>query len=263
MTAASRSQMFASADNYDRYIGRYSRALARELIAGAQVAPGQRVLDVGCGPGALTGELAALLGSDHVAAIDPSPSFVEVCRERHPGVRVEIAAAELIPFEDRSFDAAIAQLVVHFMTDAPSGVEEMKRVTKPGGAVAAATWDYADGMVLIRRFWEAAVAIDPSAEAVQGGRTRYTNADELGSLWREAGLLGVEVEGVTVSATYANFEDLWTPLANGAGPAGAYAVALTDEHRAALKAELRQRLGVDEAPFELTARAWVATGRVA
>ena len=186
--------MFTSVDAYDRYVGRYSRALARVLIARAQVQRGQRVLDVGCGPGALTGELAALLGNDHVAAIDPSASFVEACRERYPDVHVEIAAAEAIPFEDGAFDASIAQLVVHFMTDAPAGVGEMKRVTKSGGAIAAATWDYADKMLLIRCFWDAALATDPSAESVQGRNPRYSNAEDLGGLWRDAGLTDVEVE---------------------------------------------------------------------
>ena len=263
MTDSSRRQMFSSVDAYDRYVGRYSRALARELMARAAVVPGQRVLDVGCGPGALTGELAAVLGSDHVAGIDPSPEFVDACRERYPGVQVEVAVAESIPFDDRAFDAAIAQLVVHFMTDAPAGVEEMKRVTKPGGALAAATWDYKKQMLLLRNFWDAAIAVDGGAAAVEQRNPPYCTPEELGGLWRGAGLLDVEVGAAVVSASYDNFEDLWAPFEVGVGPGGAYTVSLTDDGRAALKTEFQRRLGVGDEPFELTARAWVATGRVA
>jgi SAM-dependent methyltransferase len=244
---------------YDRFVGRYGRALGRELIAFAGVQEGSSAVDVGCGPGPLTTELAALLGADRVAAADPSEAFAAACRSRLPGVRVEVAAAEALPFADGEFDHALAQLVVNFMADAGRGVGEMARVTRPGGSVTAAVWDYGGGMTLLRGFWDAALAIDP--EAADEARTmRFATPDELGALWREAGLADVSTSSADVAARYEGFDDLWEPFEAGIGPAGAYTVALDDDRRAALKAELRRRLDAGDEPFSLTARAWLVRG---
>jgi ubiquinone/menaquinone biosynthesis C-methylase UbiE len=252
------------AEAYDRHIGRYSPKLARALIAAAGVRTGRRALDVGCGPGALTTELVALLGHERVAAVEPSVPFAEACRRRLPGVQVEVAPAEELPFEDGTFHHALAQLVLNFMTDPPAGLREMQRVTHRGGTVAAAVWDYAGEMTLLRRFWDAAVALDPSAAEHDEGRSRpLCTPDELRELWSAAGLAEVRVVPVVVAAAYDSFEDLWQPLELGVGPAGAYAASLAPEQQAALKDEVRRRLGVGDDPFRLSARAWIATGRVA
>jgi SAM-dependent methyltransferase len=254
----------APAQAYDRLVGRYSPALARALIAAAGVRAGERALDVGCGPGALTGELVAVLGAAHVAAIEPSPVFAAACRARHPGVEVAEGPGERLAFGDASFHHALAQLVVNFMTDPAAGVAEMRRVTRPGGTVAAAVWDYAGEMTLLRRFWDAAIALDPAAAELDEGRCMpFCEPASLAALWTGAGLADVAVAEAVVGARYDDFEDLWRPLEQGVAPAGAYAVALAPERRAALKDELRRRLGAGEEPFELTARAWVVTGRVA
>ena len=251
------------AEAYDRHVGRYSRELAQALIAAAEVRAGRRALDVGCGPGALTAELVGLLGEDQVAAIDPSMPFVEACLTRLPGVQVEAGPAEALPFENAAFDHALAQLVVNFMTDPRAGVGEMVRVTRPGGTVAGAVWDYAGEMTLLRRFWDVAVAADPSAADLDEGRCMpFCAPDELAGLWSAAGLAEVSVVPAVVTARYEGFQDLWEPLERGVGPSGAHAASLAAEQRAAVKEELRRRLGVGDAPFELTARAWIATGRV-
>jgi SAM-dependent methyltransferase len=253
----------APADAYDRHIGRYSRELARALIAAAGVRPGSRALDVGCGPGALTTELAELVGAEQVTAVDPSTPFVEACRQRLPGITVSVAGAEALPFADASFDVALAQLVVNFVADPPAGVREMRRVTRPGGTVAAAVWDYAGEMTLLRRFWDAAVALDPAAADRDEGRCMpFCTAGELRGLLSDAGLASVSVAPAEVSAGYAGFEDLWLPLEAGVAPSGAYAASLPAERRDELKSELRRRLGVGDEPFRLTARAWLATGVV-
>jgi SAM-dependent methyltransferase len=251
----------APADAYDRYVGRYSGELARALIAAAGVDPEWTVLDVGCGPGALTAELAMMVGAGSVAAVEPSEPFAAACRERVPGARVEIAPAEALPFADGTFDGALAQLVVNFMADPRAGVGEMRRVTRPGGTVAAAVWDYAGEMTLVRAFWDAARALDPSAERADERHMAYCTPDGLGGLWTAAGLTGVGVGPVTVEAGYDGFADLWGPLEQGVGPAGAYTVALAPDARTALHDELRGRLGAGDAPFRLTARAWIVTGR--
>jgi SAM-dependent methyltransferase len=252
-----------AADAYDRYIGRYAPELAAALISAAGVQPGQRALDVGCGPGALTAALAELLGAERVAAVDPSEPFAEACAARVEGARVELAAAEALPFGDGSYDAVLSQLVVNFMSDAPAGVREMRRVTRPGGTVAAAVWDYAGEMTLLRRFWDAAVALDPAAASLDEGRQMpYCQPDELSRLWRDAGLREVAGSALTVAAGYDGFDDLWQPLESGVGPAGAYVAALPQERRERLREELRARLDVGEGPFRLTARAWCVVGRV-
>jgi SAM-dependent methyltransferase len=262
--AAGAATFRVPAEAYDRHIGRYSRALAGELIAAAGVRAGARVLDVGCGPGGLTGELVALLGAGQVAAVDPSPSFLEACRLRHPAVQVELAPAESLPFADASFDHALAQLVVNFMRDPLAGVREMRRVTRAGGTVAAAVWDYAGGMTLLRRFWDAAVALDPAAAVHDEGQSMgVATPPRLHELWSSAGLGSVDVMGVVVSAAYDDFDDLWRGLEGGVGPAGAWTTSRAPDARLALKDELRRRLGIGDEPFELTARAWIVAGTVA
>lgn len=246
-----------AAGNYDRHIGRYGPALAQELIAAARLAPGGHVLDVGCGPGALTAAL--LRHGAQVSAVDPSEPFVTACAERNPTAEVRTAAAESLPFEDDRFDAAIAQLVVNFMQDAEAGVAEMARVTRPGGVVAAAVWDYGDGMTILRRFWDAALTVDP--EAGDESQMRYCTPDELAQLWSTV-LGDVRVGETSVRASYTGFEDLWAPLESGVAPSGAFTVGLDETRRARLKDEFRARLGVGDDPFELTARAWLATGTV-
>jgi SAM-dependent methyltransferase len=259
------AEMFRTpAEAYDRFIGRYGPGLARALIAAAHVRDGERALDVGCGPGALTAELAALLGARSVAAVDPSEPFVEACRRRLPAAHVEVASAEALPFEDDRFDHALAQLVVNFMADPLAGVREMSRVTRRGGRVSAAVWDYAGEMTLLRAFWDAAAAVDrAAAERDEGQTMRHCTPDELGALWTESGLEQVAVSSAVIPAVYDGFEDLWRPLESGVGPAGSYTASLAPDRRAALKEQLRRELGVGDRGFRLTARSWIVTGRVA
>ncbi|MFL5824898.1 MAG: class I SAM-dependent methyltransferase [Thermoleophilaceae bacterium] len=254
----------APAEAYDRHIGRYGSALAAELMTAAEIRGGQRALDVGCGPGALTRALALVLGAAAVSAADPSPTFVEACRGRVPGADVRLGAAEALPFGERQFDAVLSQLAVNFMTDPPAALQEMCRVAKRGSVVAACTWDYADGMTLLRRFWDAALLVDPegAAERDEGRVMRFCTASELEDLWREAGLSDVVSGELNVSTRYDDFDDLWEPLESGVAPSGAYAAALSPERRAALREELRALLGSPEGPFTLPARAWCVIGRV-
>src|SRR6266540_5722288 len=188
------------ADEYDRFMGRYSAPLAPHLADFAAVAVGQRVLDVGCGPGALTAELVRRLGPSGVAAIDPSESFVTAARERHPGVTVARAAVEQLPFGDRVFEAALAQLVVHFMADPIGGLREMARVTLEHGVVAACVWDHAGGRGPLSLFWEAARTLDPGVQDeshLAGAREGH-----LGQLFRGAGLREIQESALSVSVEH-------------------------------------------------------------
>jgi SAM-dependent methyltransferase len=247
-----------AADAYDRFMGRYSAPLAPRFADFAGVAAGQRALDVGCGPGALTAELVQRLGSESVTAIDPSEPFVAAARERHPGVRVERATAEALPFEEQTFDASLAQLVVHFMTDPVAGLEEMARVTRRGGVVAACVWDHAGGHGPLGVFWNAVRELDP--DATDESRLAGARQGHLAELLAEAGLHDVEEGTLEVSVGHATFDEWWEPFELGVGPAGGYTGRLGPDERAALRERCREML--PDAPFTLTVRAWAARGRV-
>jgi SAM-dependent methyltransferase len=254
----------ASADAYDRHVGRYGPQLASALIAFAGVEPGMRALDVGCGPGALTAALAERLGAANVCGVDPSEPFAQACRARLPDVEVAVAAAEALPFADGWVEAALSQLVVNFMRDAEAGVREMARVTRPGGVVASCVWDYADEMTLLRAFWDAARDVDPErgAAADEGVVMRWCGEGELAELWGATGLRDVRFGPIVVHASYTGFDDLWSPLPTGVGPSGAFCKSLDDDGRAALNSAYRRHLGVGDGPFELSARAWAVAGLV-
>ena len=254
----------APAEVYDRFVGRYSPALARAMCKAAEVQAGQRALDVGCGSGALVEVLAGVLGAENVAGIDPSEPFVEATRARVPGARIVVGSAESLPFADGEFDATLSQLVVNFLTDPEQALREMSRVTRKGGVVAGCVWDYGGEMTMLRTFWDAAAALDPErVEPLMETYTmRFARPDELEELWRGSGLGDVEVAAIVVEASYDDFEDLWSPFPTGVGPAGAYAASLGGEAQAALRDEFSRRLGDPEGPFTLSARAWRAVGRV-
>ncbi len=247
-----------AAESYDRFMGRYSVQLSPQLADLAGVEAGQRVLDVGCGPGALTAELVQRLGAEHVSAVDPSESFVAAAGQRHPGVDVRLAPAEDLPFEDDAFEVALAQLVVHFMADPVAGLREMARVTRRGGVVAACVWDHAGSRSPIAHFWEAVRQFDPDADAESGRAGTWKG--HLVELFGAAGLGEVEESEISASADYETFEQWWEPFELGVGPAGAYAQSLSEAEAAELQERCRRVL--PQLPFTLTAYAWAARGVV-
>ena len=247
-----------AAEAYDRFMGRYSVPLAPQLADFAGVVAGQRVLDVGCGPGALTAELVSRLGSDAVSAVDPSEPFVAAVRNRHPGVSVQRAAAEQLPFEDRSFDAALAQLVVHFMADPVAGLREMARVTLVRGVVAACVWDHAGGQGPLSVFWNGAREFDPKVE--DESRLAGARQGHLAELFASAGLHDIEEASLSVRVEHPSFDEWWEPFTLGVGPAGSYTARLDGTAQSRLRELCREKL--PSGPFVLTARAWAARGIV-
>src|SRR3954454_11351147 len=245
-----------SADAYLRFMGRWSEPLAGQFLASADLLVTGQVLDVGCGPGALTAALVDRYGGPAVAAIDPSESFVVATRTRFPELDVRRGTAEALPYDDRSFDAALAQLVVHFMTDPVAGLRDMGRVTRPGGVVAACVWDHGGGQGPLTPFWQDVKARDPGAQ--DESELAGAREGDLPALFAAAGLRDVEATALPVGRDYASFEDWWEPSTLRVGPAGAYVAALAPEDRDALRE--RCRALVPEGPFTLTARAWAALG---
>ena len=246
-----------SGDAYDTFMGRFARVLAPAFADFSGVHSGLTVLDVGCGSGILTEELARRLGGGSVAAADPSP-LVEACAARVPEADVRTAPAEALPWADESFDAALAQLVLHFLEKPVVGVAEMRRVVRAGGVVAACSWNFPE-MTLLQTFWQAAREVVPSAP---GEALQFGTLHELAELGREAGLESIETARLDVSAGYQSFDDLWSSFELGVGPAGEFCTSLGPEMRKGLRAEYRRRLGDLSGSFTLSARAWAVRGQV-
>ncbi len=248
-----------AAEAYDSFMGRYSRPLAALFLQSARLPASGRALDVGCGPGALTEELARRFGETEVAGVDPSESFVAAAAARHPWADIRHGVAEHLPFDDDTFDATLAELVVHFMTDAAAGTREMVRVTRPGGVVAACVWDFAGGRAPQSLFFSAlgsvVTGIDDESHRV-GAR-----AGDLAALLREAGCTRIEESELTVDVEYPGFDEWWTPYTFGVSPAGKQLEALPDLERDAVKARCAELL--PHSPFTITATAWSARGEVA
>jgi ubiquinone/menaquinone biosynthesis C-methylase UbiE len=241
------------AEAYDAFMGRYSRHLAAQMADLAGVAAGQTVIDVGCGPGALTTELAVRVGPESVTAVDPSEHFVLALQDRLPGVNVQRASAESLPLPDGRFDAALAQLVVHFMADPVAGLREMGRVTRAGGAVSACVWDHAEGgRGPLSVYYQALLEIDPSRsdESDRPG----TRPGHLAELFRAAGFAGLDEATLTVRVEHESFEEWWAPYELGVGTVSGVLAELGPERVAKLRDRCRELL--PEAPFTLEARAW-------
>lgn len=242
---------------YGRFMGRYSEPLGAVFADWVGVRRGDRVLDVGCGPGALTAALVDRTGAANVEAVDPSAPFVESIRGRFPDLEVQCAPAEQLPYGDDLFDITLAQLVVHFMQDPVTGLAEMARVTRRDGQVAACVWDLAGDRSPLSAFWSAARRLDPRV-VDESGRAGAREGD-LAELAADAGLADLESSELAVTVTHPSFDEWWEPYTMGVGPAGDHVAALDPAAREELREECRR--GFPEGPFEVTAVAWAVRGR--
>lgn len=260
------SGMFSEGDAYERFMGRWSRALAPQLVTFAGVRDGDTVLDVGSGTGALTGAVAARAPSSRIIGIDPAASYVAFAGTRHPGdrIRFETGDAQQLRFADRSFDRTLSLLVINFIPDAAKALDEMVRVTRSGGTVSAAVWDYGEGMEMLRVFWDEAVALNPAAASRDERHMPLSRKGELAALWRRHGLVDVSETALTIQTRFTTFDDYWGPFLDKQGPAGAYVAALGATEREQLRVRLRRRLYGDrpDGPIALNARAWAVRGTV-
>jgi SAM-dependent methyltransferase len=257
---ASDRPLFEDPAAYDHFMGRYSRPLSQELIRASGVRPGDRVLDVGCGPGALATALAAVVGAGRICAVEPSEPFAVAARERVPGADVRAIPAESLPWADGEFDCALSQLVFQFVSDPAAAASEMARVTRPGGTVTACVWDATGGMTMFRSYWDAVVA---AGAGTRDDRERFGGSPgQLAELWGRVGLRDVESGALEVEAPYRDVDELWDSFLGGAGPIGVHATALDDDAQAAVREALHRAVGSPDGPFSLPARAWYAKGVV-
>jgi SAM-dependent methyltransferase len=250
--------MFSASDGYERFMGRWSRRLAPLFVTFAGITEGDRVLDVGSGTGALSAAAAAI-ESVQVTGIERSAVYVAYAREHVDG-RFEVGDALALPFSDDAFDRALSMLVLNFVPDPAAALQQMIRVTRPCGVVAAAVWDYGDGMQMLRTFWDAAVALDPDAAPRDERHMPLCTHGALAELWRMHGLQDVDEQPLTIEMKFASFDDYWQPFLCGQGPAGVYVSSLAESARHALESRLHERLG--DTGFRLEARAWAVSGNV-
>ena len=266
MTALERKDVWASGDLYEPYVGRWSRLVARDFLDWLGLPGGLRWLDVGCGTGALSQTVLDRARPREVAGADPSEGYGAYACARVTDARASfrVADARSLPFEDAGFDAVVSGLVLNFVHDPERALGELRRVARPGGTVAAYVWDYAGEMQLMRRFWDAAVALDPAAlELDEGLRFPVCRPEPLAALFRRAGLARIDTRPIDVPTVFRDFEDYWTPFLGGQAPAPGYCMSLSEDRRAALRELIRAKLPrTPDGRISLIARAWAVRGRV-
>jgi SAM-dependent methyltransferase len=264
MDQPARADVWASGAAYEPYVGRWSRLVAREFLRWQAVPAGSTWLDVGCGTGALSQTILEVAAPSLVTGIDPSEGYVALARRQVMDARVSFAVgdAQALPVETATYDVVVAGLVLNFVPDPGRAVAEMARVARPGSVVAAYVWDYAEGMQLLRYFWDAAVALDPSAlELDEGRRFPLCKPEPLAALFRAAALGDVTARAIDIPTDFRDFDDYWLPFLGGQGPAPGYAMSLDDEHRALLREQVRASLPIaPDGSVHLTARAWAVRG---
>ena len=257
-------QRFDSGEEYEPYVGHWSRLVAREFVTGLGVPEGARWLEVGCGTGALTGTILGRGGAGEVMACEPSEGFIAYAQRSITDPRATFVHGEIaaVPVPASPFDVCVSGLVLNFIPDPRAALEAMRARVRPGGTIAAYVWDYADGMRMMRVFWDAAGALDPAARALdEAVRFPMCRPEPLQALWSESGCREVKTRAIEVRADFRGFDDFLRPFLGGQGPAPSYFMSLDPLRREALAHELRERLPIgSDGSLSLTAVAWEVRG---
>lgn len=255
---------WSSGDSYERYVGRWSRLVAKEFIPWLAIPENREWLDVGCGTGALSQTILKLTNPKKVKGIDRSEDYVNTARSRvHlSNAEFDTGDAQSLPVESNIYDAAVSGLVLNFIPQPNQMIAEMKRAVKQNGTVAVYVWDYAAKMQFMRHFWNAAIALNPAvSDHDEGRRFPICNPDALAKLFRSAGLTGVETRPIDIAMDFKDFDDYWNPFLGGQGPAAGYAISLSEEKRAQLRDRIYSNLPFAlDGSIPLVARAWAIKG---
>ncbi len=259
--------MFSNAESYERFMGRWSRLVAPLLVDFADVPDIGHVLDVGSGTGCLAFAIAERKPRCRVSGIDPSQEYVAYANSRNgfsDRVSFQLGDAQELHFSDASFESSLSLLVFNFIPDPVKALREVRRVTKSGGGVSAAVWDYGAGMRMLRVFWDAARSVDARAEALDENHMPLCRAGELSQLWKQGGLEEVHEVPLDITMRFRSFADYWDAFQLGQGPAGAYIRTLDRDKLQTLRGEVKRRLAVtaEEAPLTLPARVWAVRGTI-
>jgi SAM-dependent methyltransferase len=262
--SSQKTGIWASGSTYEPYVGRWSRLVAREFLGWLAVPTGSRWLDVGCGTGALSQTILDLAAPILVHGLDQSEGYIAHVREQIPDRQAmfSVGDAQSLQLEDSAFDAVVSGLVLNFIPDKERAINEMARVTRPGGTVALYVWDYAGEMQFMRYFWDAATALNPAAADLdEGRRFPICKPEPLTELLSSCGLHDVETRAIDVPTVFKDFDDCWSPFLGGQGPAPSYAMSLSDQQRSALRNDLNERLPIaHDGSIALIARAWAVRG---
>jgi SAM-dependent methyltransferase len=257
--------VWAVADAYEAYVGRWSRRVAAAFVDWVAVPAGRRCVDVGCGVGALTAALLTTINPARVLGVDRSTGFLSSARTAIADPRAAFVAgdAQALPLPDRRVGAVVSGLALNFVAEPARGVAEFARIAGSGGVVAAYVWDYADGMTMLRHFWDAAIAVDPAASDFDEAlRFPICQPDALRRLWQDAGLADVDTRAIDIATVFADFDDYWNPFLGGQGAAPGYVASLSSPHRDRVRDLLRARLpATADGSISLIARAWAVKGR--
>lgn len=257
--------VWAAGDAYEPYVGRWSRLVARDFVDWLAIPPGRDWIDVGCGTGALSGAILAQAEPRSVAGIDPSSGFIAFAQRAVADARAtfQVGDAQGLPAADATADAVVSGLVLNFVPDPARAVHEMRRVLRPGGAAAVYVWDYAGEMQLMRHFWNAAVALNPEALALdEGRRFPICQPERLRGLFADGGFADIETRAIDVPTLFADFDDYWMPFLGGQAPAPGYCMSLTPERREALRQRIKVGLPIAaDGSIALVARAFACRGR--
>jgi SAM-dependent methyltransferase len=256
--------VWAAAEAYEPYVGRWSRFVARKFVDWLALPSGGLWLDIGCGSGALSQTVLQYADPQAVKGIDASEGFIAFLREKVSDSRAtfHLGDAQALPVDTGAYDAVISGLVLNFVQRPEQMIAEMARAAKAGGIVALYVWDYAGRMQFMRHFWNAAVALDPAARDLdEGNRFPLCNPQALENLFRTAGLARIEVLPIDIWTPFKDFDDFWLPFLGGQGSAPGYVASLGEEARTALQARIRQALPFAlDGSIPLVARAWAVRG---
>jgi len=261
------STMFANAEAYERFMGRWSRLVAPLLVHFTGIPDAGEVLDVGSGTGSLAFSIAKLKVHSHVLGIDPSKEYVEYANSQNSfpdRVSFQIDDAQQLRFPDATFQTSVSLLVFNFIPDAKKALSEIRRVTKAGGRISAAVWDYGEGMRMLRVFWDAAASVDAAAGKHDEKHMPLCRAGELAQLWKQGGLEHVHEQPLDITMRFESFADYWDPFLLGQGPAGAYVRSIDGDRLRNLRSAVKSQLSTktSDEPLVLTARAWAVRGTV-